>query len=185
MGTCDTVDGTDLRRLSELELFAGADREQLGAIARRSMAIEVDEGRELVREGCEAREFVVILDGYAAVTISGVPISYLGAGSCFGEMSLIDGTRRSATVTAASPMRLIVVTREDFLDLLAQEPSFCLRVLRMVVGRLRLADAQLAERAAAGPGSPSSGFGAARSVTTGARGDPDPSSGGRSDGSDR
>ena len=58
-------------------------------------------------EGSEAREFLVILDGHAAVSVGGVPIAYLGSGSCFGERSLIDGRRRTATVTAAAPMRMI------------------------------------------------------------------------------
>jgi CRP-like cAMP-binding protein len=161
--TCDPTGDTDVRRLAGLDLFAGADRRLLAAVAGRSVAIEVDKGRELIREGGEAREFVVILDGHAAVSISGVTISYVGAGSCFGEMSVIDGRSRTATVTAASPMRVVVISREDFLVLL-QEPAFCMRILTMVVGRLRLANAQLAERSAADPGSPSLRAGAARSV---------------------
>jgi CRP-like cAMP-binding protein len=169
--TCEPIAVTDPRRLAELELFAGADRELLAAVADRSVALEVDKGRELVSEGAEAREFVVILDGHAAVSVGGVPIAYLGAGSCFGEMSLIDGRRRTATVTAASPMRVIVFSREDFLVLLREEPSFCVRILAMVVGRLRLANSQLAERADADSGPPSPGSGSARSVVTGTAGD--------------
>src|SRR3954447_2922760 len=161
--TCDPTGDTDARRLAGLDLFTGADRALLQAVAGRSVAVDVEKGRELVREGGEAREFVVILDGHAAVSIAGVTISYVGAGSCFGEMSLIDGRSRTATVTAASPMRVVVISREDFLVLL-QEPSFCMRILTMVVGRLRLANAQLAERADVDPGSPSSRAGAARSV---------------------
>jgi CRP/FNR family transcriptional regulator, cyclic AMP receptor protein len=136
-------------------------------VAERSVALDVAKGRELVIEGSEAREFVVILDGHAAVSVAGVPIAYLGAGSCFGEMSLIDGRRRTATVTAASPMQVIVFSREDFLVLLMQEPAFCMRILAMVVGRLRLANSQLAERADAGTGPPSPGPGSARSVASG------------------
>jgi len=165
--TCpDATGDTDVRRLAGLDLFTGADRALLESVAARSVALEVDKGRELVREGGEAREFVVILDGHAAVSIAGVPISYVGAGSCFGEMSLIDGRGRTATVTAESSMRVVVISREDFLVLL-QEPTFCMRILTMVVGRLRLANSQLAERAETGPGSPSPGSGSARSVASG------------------
>jgi CRP-like cAMP-binding protein len=169
--TCDATGGTDVRRLSGLDLFTGADRALLEAVAARSVSLEVEKGRELVREGGDAREFVVILDGHASVSIGGVTISYVGPGSCFGEMSLIDGRSRTATVTAASPMVVVVISREDFLVLL-QEPSFCMRILTMVVGRLRLANAQVAERADADPGTPSSRDGAARSVAhdTGAGG---------------
>jgi CRP-like cAMP-binding protein len=185
MGTCDTVDRTDVQRLAELELFAGADRDLLAAMADRSMALDLEKGRELVREGSVAREFVVILDGHAVVTIGGVPISYIGAGSCFGEMSLIDGSRRSATVTAASAMRIVVFNRDDFLELLTQQPAFCVRVLTMVVGRLRLADAKLAERAGTGSGTPSPVSVSARSgVPAPAGGGAEPVPGGRTDQAD-
>jgi CRP-like cAMP-binding protein len=161
----EPIGTADVHRLAELDLFAGADRELLATVALRSVVLEVAKGRELLSEGCEAREFVVILDGHAVVTVAGVPIAYLGAGSSFGEMSLIDGRRRTATVTAASPMQVIVFAREDFRVLLMQEPTFCMRILTMVVGRLRLANSQLAERALAGSGPPSPDPGPARSVT--------------------
>ena len=152
------------QQLAALDLFAGADRELLATVAERSVEIEVPKGRELTTAGTEAREFVVILDGYAAVSIAGVPISYLGAGSCFGEMSLIDGRPRTADVVALSPMRLIVISREDFLHLIERSPAFCGRLLTVVVGRLRLANAQLAERAEVGSGPPSPETASARSV---------------------
>jgi len=145
---------TVMRQLAALDLFAGADRALLDTLAERCVEIEVPKGRELTSAGAEAREFVVIVDGYAVVSIAGVPISYLGAGSCFGEMSLIDGRARTADVVALSPMRLIVIAREDFLAMLERSPEFCGRVLTVVVGRLRLANAQLAERAEAGAGPP-------------------------------
>jgi CRP-like cAMP-binding protein len=157
----DSAGATTTRRLAALNLFAGADRALLEAAAERSVELEVPVGRELMRAGADAQEFVVILDGHAEVSIAGVTIAHVGAGSCLGEMSLIDGRRRTADVIARSPMRLIVFSRSDFLFLLEQSPSFCVRVLRMVVGRLRMANAQLAERAVArssrGPTAPGRG----------------------------
>jgi CRP/FNR family transcriptional regulator, cyclic AMP receptor protein len=150
--------------LAALDLFTGADRALLDTLTERCVEIEVPKGRELTSAGAEAREFVVILDGYAVVSIAGVPISYLGAGSCFGEMSLIDGRARTADVVALSPMRLIVISREDFLTMLERSPEFCGRVLSVVVGRLRLANAQLAERAEVGSGPPSPETTSARTV---------------------
>ena len=170
MGTCGTVDDADVGRLAELELFAGADRERLHAVTGRSTVIDVDKGRELVRQGSDAREFVVILDGRAVVSVDDAAIAHLGPGSCFGEMSLIDGTRRHASVTAATPMRVVVFSRDSFFALLTDEPSFSMSVLAMLVGRLRMANAQLADRAAAGPGSPSPVSGPARSVPAGGGG---------------
>ena len=151
-------------QLAALDLFAGADRELLATVAERCIEIEVPKGRELLCAGAEAREFVVILDGHASVSIAGVPISYLGTGSCFGEMSLIDGQRRTADVVALAPMRLIVLSRDDFRFLLERSPEFCSRMLTLVVGRLRLANAQLAERAEVGSGPPSPETTSARAV---------------------
>jgi CRP-like cAMP-binding protein len=151
--------------LAALDLFAGADRELLTAVAERSVEIEVPKGQELLTAGTVAREFAVILDGHAAVSIGGVPISYLGTGSCFGEMSLIDGQLRTADVVALAPMRLVVISGEDFRMLLARSPEFCGRMLTLVVGRLRLANAALAERAEVGSGSPSPETASARSVS--------------------
>src|SRR4051794_15084479 len=164
--------GTAVQQLAGLDLFIGADRELLLSVAERSVEIEVPKGRELTTAGTEAREFVVILDGYACVSIAGVPISYLGAGSCFGEMSLIDGRPRTADVVALSPMRLIVISREDFQHLLERSPAFCGRLLTVVVGRLRLANAQLAERAEVGSEPPSSETTSTRSVLDGPVGRP-------------
>jgi CRP-like cAMP-binding protein len=155
---------TAVQQLAALDLFVGADRELLTTVAQRSVEIEVPKGRELLSAGTEAREFVVILDGHAAVSIGGVAISYLGAGSCFGEMSLIDGRLRTADVVALAPMRLIVISGEDFRNLLARSPEFCGRILTLVVGRLRLANAQLAERTEVGSGPPSPETTSVRSV---------------------
>ena len=148
------IGSTVEQRLAALDLFAGVGADLLATVAARCVEIEVPKGRELTTAGTEAREFVVILDGYAAVSIAGVPISYLGAGSCFGEMSLIDGRPRTADVVAVSPMRLVVFSRDDFQHMTEQSPAFCGRLLTVVVGRLRLANAQLAERAEVGAGPP-------------------------------
>ena len=142
-----TSNATRTTRLAELELFAGADREELELVAARCVEVDVPKGRELFREGEQAREFVVVLDGYAVVTADGREIAYLGAGSCFGEMALIDGRRRNATATAASSLQALLFDAEDFHFLLRELPSFSLRILGTMVGRLRLANSQLSERA--------------------------------------
>jgi len=140
--------------LAALDLFVGVDRARLDAVARRSTVIDAESGCHILREGAEAEELVVIVDGYAEVSIAGVTISYVGTGSCVGEMSLIDGRRRTATVTASSPVRAISVTRDDFAMLLRHEGSFRTRILTMLVGRLRFADAQLAERSGSAAAAP-------------------------------
>jgi CRP/FNR family transcriptional regulator, cyclic AMP receptor protein len=148
----DSAGTAAAHELGALDLFADTDRELLDAVAARCVELDVPAGHELMRAGAEAREFVVILDGIAEIAIAGLPIARLGAGSCLGEMSLVDARRRTADVVARSPMRLIVLSRDDFLLLLERSSSFCVGLLRMVVGRLRLANAQLTERNVAGSG---------------------------------
>ncbi len=161
---------TAVQELVALDLFSGADRELLATVAERSVEVEVPEDRVLLTAGTEAREFVVILDGHASVSIAGVPVSYLGAGTCFGEMSLIDGRPRTADVVARSSMRLIVIRREDFLDLIEQSPAFCGRLLALIVGRLRLANAKIAEWAEGGSTPPNIEASSARSAIDGTAG---------------
>lgn len=133
-------------RLAGIELFAGAAQADLDRVAERCAELDVAPGRELCREGERAREFVVILEGEAMVTIGGRDTAHLGRGSCFGEMALIDGRKRTATVVACTPMRVLIFDGDDFRTLLEEFPSFSFRILSLVVGRLRLANSQLSER---------------------------------------
>ena len=150
-----TTNETRTDQLGGLELFAGVSRETLELVAARCIELDVPAGRELCREGEQAREFVVVLEGHAQVMIKGYEIAYLGPASCFGEMALIDGRKRAATVTAATQLRALVFDADDFHFLLRELPSFAQRILTMVVGRLRLANSQLSERAGAMNRSPS------------------------------
>lgn len=157
--------GTVVDELAALDLFSGTDRADLAEIAGRGVELDLPAGRFLMRSGSEAREFVVILDGHAEVAIGGRPVSYVGPGSCCGEMSLVDGRRRTADVRALAPMRVFVISRDDFFTLMERSRAFGARMLTVVVGRLRLANAQLAERAETGfAASPSAAAVSARSV---------------------
>ena len=124
-------------RLAELELFAGADREELELVGARCVEVDVPKGREILREGEQAREFVVVLDGYAVVTAEGREIAYLGAGSCFGEMALIDGSPRSATVRAKTDCEVVPIREKTFLFLVHETPYFAIAVMRTLADRLR------------------------------------------------
>lgn len=150
-----TMQPTKTDRLAGIELFSGSDPSELERVAQRCVELQVTAGRELCREGERAREFVVILEGEALVTIGGRETAHLGRGSCFGEMALIDGRKRTATVTARTAMRVLVFDGDDFRSLLEEFPTFSYRILSLVVGRLRLANSQLSERAGSINRSPS------------------------------
>jgi CRP-like cAMP-binding protein len=143
------------QRLAVLGLFRGLRRTALDRIAAACIEVEVEPGRELCRAGEPAREFVIVLDGAASVTVNGQETHRLGAGSCFGEIGLVDGYEHPMTVTAVSPMRLLLFPGDDFLELLHSDPDFTARVLAIVAGRLRMLMSEISEWADPDTRSPS------------------------------
>jgi CRP/FNR family transcriptional regulator, cyclic AMP receptor protein len=103
----------DASQLKSLPLFADVPDEELAQIAGFAQEVNVDQGRELVREGDFSYEFMAIKEGEAEVTRSGEHVADLGPGDFFGEMGLLEKTLRNATVTAKSPMRLVTLTGWD------------------------------------------------------------------------
>jgi len=130
-------------RLEEVGLLAGCSRRQLRAIARISEVIEVLEGTVLARSGAPGHEFFLILDGSARVEVSPRKRSRLKPGEYFGEMSLLDGGPRSASVIAETPLRLLVIKRRDFHTLLSEAPELTQSLLATLSRRLRHAEASL------------------------------------------
>jgi len=130
-------------RLEEVGLLAGCSRRQLRAIARISEVIEVPEDTVLARSGAPGEEFFLILDGSARVEVSPRKRSRLKPGEYFGEMSLLDGGPRSASVIAETPLRLLVIKRRDFNTLLREAPELTESLLATLSRRLRHAEASL------------------------------------------
>ena len=95
--------------LSALPLFQGCTSRELSYIDQLGDEVEVEAGTTLTREGQIGRQSFVILSGEAAVTLRDHPLARLGAGDAFGEMAVLTGQPRSATVTAVTPMRLLVL----------------------------------------------------------------------------
>ena len=101
-------------RLTPLPFFTALSDDDLEVIARQADQVEVPAGDVLAREGDIGREFFVIEEGTAEVTRNGDVLDRLGPGDFFGEMALVEEDRRTATVTATSPMTLIVLTGAKF-----------------------------------------------------------------------
>jgi CRP-like cAMP-binding protein len=128
---------TKVDALAKAPLFAALSRQELGELAKATEDLEVDEGKVLTREGDLGREFFVIVDGDVSVTQDGKEIRRLGAGDFFGEIALIyDNARRTATVTAASPLRFFVLTRQSFRSLLEHQPEIEEKVMAALEERL-------------------------------------------------
>ena len=128
---------TKVDALAKAPLFAALSRQELGALAKASEDLEVEEGKTLTREGDLGREFFVIVEGDVSVTQNGNEIRRLGAGDFFGEIALIYyNARRTATVTATSPLRFFVLTRQSFRSLLEHQPEIEEKVMAALEERL-------------------------------------------------
>jgi len=127
-------------------LFSGLSCRDLDLIARQTDVIRADGGRVLTRQGALGEEFLLIVDGSARVERDAKPIARLEAGDFFGEMSLMDGKPRSATVIAETPVTLLVVDRRSFRSLLDGVPGLRRKISVTLCERLRKADAGLASR---------------------------------------
>jgi CRP-like cAMP-binding protein len=101
-------------RLKHVPFFQGLNRRELAMVAQQADEIDVPEGKVLTRQGEIGHEFFVIEAGTADVEQDGRRIAQMGPGDFFGELALLAEDRRTATVTATSPMALIVLTRADF-----------------------------------------------------------------------
>jgi len=104
-------------RLKDVPLFSSMSEQDLAAVAQQADEIRVAAGEVLTREGDLGDEFFVIESGTAEVTRGDAPVAQLGTGDFFGEIALIREERRIATVTAKSPMVLIVLTGSSFRSL--------------------------------------------------------------------
>jgi CRP/FNR family transcriptional regulator, cyclic AMP receptor protein len=99
----------DVSQLKRIPLFAEVPEEALQKIAPFATLEEWPEGKEIVKEGGYSNHFFAIEDGTAKVSRSGEEIAELGPGDVFGEQGLLEKQERSATVTAASPIKLIKI----------------------------------------------------------------------------
>ena len=126
-----------MRHLQKVDIFADCTKKQLKAVAAISRVVEVPTGTTLTRAGESGEEFFFILDGSATVEVTRRKRLKLGPGEFFGEMSLLDGEPRSATVRAETDMRLLVILRRNFQSLLSEVPELTRNILIVLSRRLR------------------------------------------------
>ncbi|MGZ4689154.1 MAG: Crp/Fnr family transcriptional regulator [Acidimicrobiia bacterium] len=125
----------------EIDLFAGCRPKELAVIAGLCTEIAVPPGRVLVREGEPGRQFFVVTAGWARVETGSRCLGRVDAGSFFGEIAMIARGACTATVTAMTPMHLMVFGRKEFDALMNLEIRSVMRkMLRTVARRLRVAD---------------------------------------------
>lgn len=124
------------KQLETIELFAELSKKERKAVSRLMTTASVKKGRDLMVEGTAAREFLIIMEGDATVRRGGRVVARLGAGDFLGELAVIAGVPRTATVTADTDMSVSVLNRREFSTLLDEQPKLARKVLVGAVKRL-------------------------------------------------
>jgi CRP/FNR family transcriptional regulator, cyclic AMP receptor protein len=127
--------------LGTVPLFAGLSRRHLSKVAGAGRISRFHDRTAIVRAGEPGDTLYVVLDGEARVRVRGAPELTLGTGSFFGEMALLDGGPRSATVVADGPVVCLAITQARFAKVLRAEPTIAIAMLRELAARLRTAHA--------------------------------------------
>jgi CRP-like cAMP-binding protein len=129
--------GVPVDSLSSLLIFADCGTRLLRKLSLLGTEVHAKEHQVLAHEGEPGREFYVIAGGTAEVRIGTKHVTTLERGDFFGEMALVDGEPRSASVIALSPMTLYVFDPREFFTLLADFPPVSRQILRGLSDRLR------------------------------------------------
>ena len=130
--------------LAGVPLFADLSKRQLGAVAKLARRVVHKPGSEVASQGRGALAFHVIADGDAAVQVGGKARRTLHAGDYFGEISMIDGEPRSATVVAgAQGMTTFALNRTEFLKFVDSDKDFARAIMVALCGRIRASESSL------------------------------------------
>lgn len=141
------TDATLAHRLGAMPLFDGVAPDALAAISEQCQELAFDEGRIVVEQGENSREFYMLLSGRAIgmmLTEAGRQVSFteFGPSAFFGELAALDGSPRSITVSVTEPSRMARISHTAFADWITQEP----RVLRNIAVELSRRNRALNER---------------------------------------
>jgi CRP/FNR family transcriptional regulator/CRP/FNR family cyclic AMP-dependent transcriptional regulator len=126
--------------LKQVPMFSNLSQRHLGEIGKHADQVKVEAGRVLAQQEKKGWEFIFIVDGKARVEKDGKIIRQLSEGDFFGEISLIDGKPRTATVISDTDMTLLVVNKTSFDHLLNKIPGLQRKMLIALCKYLRSAE---------------------------------------------
>lgn len=127
---------TTVAALASIDLFAGLSKKELAAIDRLMTPVDIKAGKEFIKEGTTAREAFIVIDGTASVWRNGKLIASVEKGAIMGEIALLAGVHRSATVRAETDMTLEVLNRKEFEQLLDESPGLARKLLTATIKRV-------------------------------------------------
>lgn len=122
--------------IKAIPLFKHCSKKELGEIASIADELDLKDGAMLTREGRGGREFFVIVEGTADVLKAGKRVNTVSEGDFIGEIALVTGKPRTASVQATSPVRVLVITSRNFSKLLDRSPEIQRKILLATAERL-------------------------------------------------
>lgn len=130
--------------LAGVPLFEGLSKRQLKRIASAAEVVNYMDGHSIVKQGDEGDSFFVVLAGQAKVVVNGRTVSRTLPGDHFGEISLLDGGPRTASVQSETPMTLLLITRAGFQKALKEDPELTIALMESLARMIRRVDRSLA-----------------------------------------
>ena len=119
-----------------IPLFSKLSKKGLEDVAHIADELDLPNGKVMAAQGDRGREFFILLEGEANVTKNGESINTMGEGDFFGEIALVTKMPRTATVTAATDVRVLVITERDFGSLIKRSPEVGRGVAEALAERL-------------------------------------------------
>ena len=123
--------------LHRIPLFNAFDNRRLERLGMLADEVDVPAGKVLMRQGETGTDMMVIVNGSVSVERDGNRLNTLGSGDFFGEIALVDGGARTATVTTEQPTRLLVITHRDFHSMMEEFPEVADQVMNALANRVR------------------------------------------------
>jgi CRP/FNR family transcriptional regulator, cyclic AMP receptor protein len=133
-------DDPKLEMLAGVGLFSACNKRELATIARLCTELPFEDGFVLTKQGAPGIECFVIASGEAKVLCGGQEVAKIGPGDCVGEMALLDGGRRAATVVATTPIKAWVMNIREFRSVLDTSPTVSRKIMVTLARRLRNAE---------------------------------------------
>ena len=122
--------------LAQIDIFSGLSKAELRDVGRLMTPIDIRAGKEFITEGSAGREAFILLEGQATVRLGGRLIATVGPGEVIGEMSVVAGLPRSASVTAETDLVAEVLDRREFMALIDSNPKLCKKIMIAAIERL-------------------------------------------------
>jgi CRP/FNR family transcriptional regulator, cyclic AMP receptor protein len=126
--------------LRTVPLFSGMRDRELERVAALADIVDLPADRRIMTQGDRGAEMFVMVSGSARIERDGESLGERGAGEVLGEIALLDGGPRTATVTLTEPSRMLVLARREFRELMDEFPEVRLHVLEAAALRLRALD---------------------------------------------